>query len=171
MKRALMLTLAVLAAMPLLGDEPAKPADQTAATSTAPPADQPPPAQDSPLVQAAKRSGRLGHKPKKVITNATLKASKGHVTTTTIQHSVEIPEPEPSESEKQARAAAAKAAEDKKVKTIGTAEAKKAEDEATARRARAAAAAEEGMLEEVDDDPARAEHEADTTAAEKPPHR
>ena len=41
--------------------------------------------QDSPLVAAAKRSGRLGKKPSQVITNDTLVKSGGHFTTTKSQ--------------------------------------------------------------------------------------
>lgn len=43
---------------------------------------------DSPLVAAAKRSGRLGKKPSAVITNETLVKSGGHFTTTKEQSAV-----------------------------------------------------------------------------------
>jgi hypothetical protein len=44
--------------------------------------------QDSPLVAAAKRSGRLGKKPTSVITNDTLLKSGGHFTTTASQEAL-----------------------------------------------------------------------------------
>lgn len=74
-----MLTLALLA-LPVLAEEPKK-------TET--------PAQDSPLVAAAKRSNRLGKKPTNVITNETLKKSgaNAHVTTTANQKKLPLPQP------------------------------------------------------------------------------
>ncbi len=51
--------------------------------------------QDSPLVRAAKATGRLGKKPTNVITNETLVRTGGHFTTTTINN----PLPPPSASQ------------------------------------------------------------------------
>jgi len=49
------------------------------------------PATDSPLVAAAKKSGRLGKKPSNVITNDTLAKTGGHVTTTQEQKPITTP--------------------------------------------------------------------------------
>jgi len=45
---------------------------------------------DSPLVAAAKRSGRLGKKPAFVITNENLVTTGGHITTTSSQDNLHI---------------------------------------------------------------------------------
>jgi hypothetical protein len=75
------MSLAILA-LPLFasdGDQAKK--NTTITTLSAPPAAQ---AQDSPLVRAAKASGRLGKKSSIVITNDTLLKAGGHWTTTTV---------------------------------------------------------------------------------------
>ncbi|GAC1400875.1 MAG: hypothetical protein NVSMB68_15630 [Thermoanaerobaculia bacterium] len=50
-------------------------------------------ASDSPLVAAAKKSSRAGKK-RAVITNASLKHSTGHITTTKAQHPITVPQPQ-----------------------------------------------------------------------------
>lgn len=68
-------------ALPLCASDDQQPKQTTTVPSTtlsAPPAQN----QDSPLVRAAKSSGRLGKKPSMVITNDTLLKSGGHMTTT-----------------------------------------------------------------------------------------
>src|SRR6476620_10021487 len=53
---------------------------------------------DSPLVRAAKASGRLNKKPTQVITNETLVREGGHFTTTTAESQTPLPKnPRPSE--------------------------------------------------------------------------
>ena len=83
--------------------------------------------EDSPLVAAAKRSKRLGKTPTFVITHETLAQYRsGHVTTTTVQRSVNVPEPEPTPEMKAAKqkadaeriAAAARGAEPKPAKVV-----------------------------------------------------
>jgi hypothetical protein len=116
--------------------------------------------EDSPLVAAAKRNGRA-KMPRKVITNATVKASKGHITTTATQRPLDLkPLPPPVDP-----APAGKAG--KEAQTTKDAAAKKAAATRERRTAAAAAAAEEGMYDRVDDDPALAE--AALEADQKPP--
>ncbi|HET7712852.1 MAG TPA: hypothetical protein VFL80_13040 [Thermoanaerobaculia bacterium] len=60
--------------------------------------------EDSPLVAAAKRTKRLGKTPAFVITHETLAQYRsGHVTTTTVQRPVNIPEPQPTPEMKAAK--------------------------------------------------------------------
>jgi hypothetical protein len=154
MRRFLPLLLGACLALPLLADDP--------------PADAPPPPpepeirqepavpQDSALVAAAKRNGR-GRMPAKVITNKTVKASKGHLTTTKTQRPIDLaataapPPPKPAAKAKPGR------------KKAGTETAEKREEQ----KAATAAAAEEGMYDGVEDDPAQTEHAAEE--AQKPP--
>lgn len=168
MKRVLILSLAALLTFPLLAEEPKKTTKKTAAepkvkatTDTAAPA------AGSPLVNAARRSNRLGKKPTNVITNETLKGSKGHVTTTTVQRPVNVPAPEQGPEAKLAAERAAKAAKAKQIHEIG-AEQKKAAD--TEKRAAAAEAAEDGGQYDAEDaDPAQVEAAAEAAMAQKPP--
>ena len=144
MNRAMtsMLTLALLA-LPVLAEEAKK-------TET--------PAQDSPLVAAAKRANRLGKKPTNVITNETVKKSgnTGHVTTTTNPQG-NLPAPLPKEDTHAPKVTEAKKAE-------APADAKKKAEE---RQAKLAAAAEVDEEEYPDDvDPAQAEKALRDVAAE-----
>ena len=158
MKRSLMLTLLLTAALPLCADDP-KPAQPEAAapeaatTATAP--------EESPLVRAARRANRLGRKPGTVITNESVKKSKGHITTTTNQRPLVIPKPEMASDEAAAIKKRNLAREQAKVLVIGEEKKKQQELEALERRARAAEMAEEGYFEDPEDDPARAERDAD----------
>ena len=125
--------------------------------------------EDSPLVRAARRANRLGKKPATLITNESVKKSRGHITTTTQQRSVDVPVPKMAQSEKAALDARAAAKEQARVRVIGEEKAKKEAEEALARKARAAQAAEEGYYENEDYDPARSEHEADAATNDNPP--
>lgn len=161
MKRLTMLALA-LAALPLLAQEEAKkPASQAQ--------------EDSPLVAAARRSNRLGKKPAKVITNATLSKASGstaRVTTTETQPPILMPttdKPRPTaemlhlQRQKEARARAAAA---EKLQ-------KEAAERAERRAAAAAYRAEEGMYDDLEDpDYGEGEREHQRTQQEsgkKPP--
>lgn len=162
----------LLLALPLAADE---------AKSETPPApqpttlsQQPAAAQDSPLVAAAKRTGRLGKKPTNVITNETVKnsGSKAHITTTTDQRTLNMPPPakparptpEMVHNEKlERRRKADEAAAEKR---------QKAEEARQLRLARAAEMSEEEHPDDVD--PAQLEKELSDAAAasgndQKPP--
>lgn len=163
MKRFLPLLLGAFLALPLLADDPPAdpPADPPTDESADAPAPSPPPEvqPDSPLVAAAKRNGR-GRIPAKVITNATVKASKGHLTTTKSQQPIALAKTTaPAEPKPKARAA--------KPAATKAAEAKAAAEKREERKAVTAGTAEEGMYEDVEDDPAEAEHAAEE--AQKPP--
>jgi hypothetical protein len=164
MKRFLPLLLGAFLALPLLADDP--PADappppepevrQDSEIQQEPAVRQEPAVQqDSALVAAAKRNGR-GRMPARVITNQTVKASKGHLTTTKTQRPIDLattraPAPKPAAKAKPAaRKVDAKAAEKREEQKAAT-----------------AAAAEEGMYDGVEDDPAETEHAAEE--AQKPP--
>ena len=82
MNRVFTFAAAFVVATPLFAAEPPKP--------IANPVQQAPQG-DSPLVAAAKRSGRLGKKPAMVITNETLVRSGGHFTTTSDQKPITTP--------------------------------------------------------------------------------
>ncbi len=132
MKR-LALALSVVIAVPLFAGDGQKAQDKsTEAQATAAPA-------ESPLVQAARRTKR-GTSKTVVITNATVKTSKGHITTTTNSQIVKLPEPAPSseviynELRQKAKVEAGKQAAEQQER------AKKKQNE----MARTAAAAEEG---------------------------
>jgi hypothetical protein len=118
--------------------------------------------EDSPLVAAAKRNGRA-KMPKKVITNETVKASKGHITTTAVQPPIDLSAlPKPPKP-----AAVTGKAQKPKPESQAVAD-NKAAEKRERRKARAAAAAEEGMYDVIDDDPAIAER-AVQEAEQKPP--
>ncbi|HYI13729.1 MAG TPA: hypothetical protein VEK57_32120 [Thermoanaerobaculia bacterium] len=168
MKRALTLSLAAILTFPLLAEEPKK-ADEKAAqpaTDTAAPAPAAP--GDSAMVQAAKRANRLGRKgtSKIVITNASLKGSKGHVTTTTTQYPVNVPEPVAGPEEKLAKEKASRAADEKRLRSTGTEKEQKAATDREKRLAAAAEAAEDAGYDMEDVDPSQAEQ---TASEQKPP--
>jgi hypothetical protein len=162
MKRALTLSLAAFLTFPLLAEEPKK-AEENA---TPPVTDSAAP--DSAMVQAAKRSNRLGRKgtSKIVITNASLKGSKGHVTTTTIQHPVNVPEPELGPEAKLAKERASRAADEKRLRALGSEKERKAAAAREKRLAAAAEAAEDAGYDVEDVDPSQAEQIANE---QKPP--
>lgn len=123
----------------------------TASTTTAAPAA----TEDSPLVRAAKATGRLNKKPTAVITNETLAKSDGHVTTT--KYVTQLP-PVAKAEPKDDKAKLAAAAELKK-KQQAEEKAKKAEAAKKARATRNAAADLYGEeAEERVVDPAAQEH-------------
>jgi hypothetical protein len=180
-----LLALALLAA-PLLAEEKAKAksdgkktaqtTDTAAATSTQAPVVTPgePSPEDSPLVQAAKRSNRLGKKPTNVITNETLKASgaKAHVTTTKEQEPMYIPPPHKKPAPTPEMIAAQKAELRRKAEEKAKAEAAKKEAAKQERVARAADDAEELYADdERIDDPAQAEKRLEDAHADKPPEQ
>lgn len=163
MKRALTMLLALTLSLPLLAaeqKEASKPkSDEVKAAE---------PQLDSPMVQAMKRANRQGRPTAKVITNETIKASKGHVTTTTVQRSVNVPEPELTPTELAAKNAAERRQQEQKSRIIGASEAQKAAAEKERRIAERASRSEEGLYEGLDDDPAQAEHEADEASQDQP---
>jgi hypothetical protein len=89
MNAALVPLLIVVLAVPLSAGEPKKTEETNGEKTTAT-------AEDSPLVAAAKRSGRRGKAPGYVITNETLKQQSGdaRITTTDTQQPIATP-PEP----------------------------------------------------------------------------
>jgi len=107
---------------------------------------------DSPLVRAAKASGRLNKKPTQVITNETLVREGGHFTTTTSASQTPLPtNPRPTEpSWDQMAATARKSREDA---TTAAQQAKKAEQQKKLSAARAAALAEGDTPEGLYNDP------------------
>lgn len=120
---------------------------------------------DSPLVQAAKRSKRT-RKTSIVITDETLRTSKGHITTSTINPKLNVPEPIPSveqtlmeQSRKEKAAAADRAATEKKV----------ADEKQQKLNRRAAAAEEDDAYDQ--EDPAQAEGELERMRTEKEPKK
>jgi hypothetical protein len=167
MKRVLILSLAGALALPLFAEEPksteTKPADAPKQTTVAPAN------ADSPLVQAAKRSNRKnGKKAAIVITNESLRASKGHITTTSAQAPINVPEPTPGPEQQLAEKQAKRAADAKRLEETRAANAKKAAAHRETVRRNAAQSAEEGLYEGLDTDPAEAEHAAGSTSG-KPP--
>lgn len=185
MKRLVILSLAAVLTFPLVADEPKKseaaPQPETATAEAAEaqvppqpvvaPVVQPVVQVDSPLVAASKRARRRDRKPSSnVITNETLKSSKGHVTTTTTQRPVNVPVPKLTPQEEKLQEQKELAAHEAKVRTIGETEKKKAEDEKQRKLAAAAASAEEGLYENLEDDPAMLEAAAEEAAKkQKPP--
>ena len=174
MKRALVLSLAAAIALPLLADEPKtaepKPAAPTATATDTTATQQP----ESAVVAAARRSKKKRAAGKTtVITNETIKASKGHISTAHTDRPVpKVAEPTPGPeqallNQKAEEAAAAKAQE------AARAEAKqKADAAAEQKRAAGAALAEEGLYETLDGDPATGEGAAEKASEpeqQKPP--
>jgi len=107
---------------------------------------------DSPLVRAAKASGRLGKKPAQVITNETLVREGGHFTTTTPAAQTPLPtnrrpsEPSWDQMAADARKSRADAA-------VNAEQARKLEQQKRLSAARAAAAAEGDTPEGLYNDP------------------
>ena len=145
MKRVLLFVTAALVSLPLAAAE-------TKQQDPAPPA-------ESPMVAAAKKANR-GTSKTTVITNESLKDAKGHVTTTTIVSTLNVPKPEPTvemkhrEQQKKNAEVQAKAAEAEKKK----------EDEKKAREMRLATAAESYEGGYSDGDPAVVEKQLDDAA-------
>ena len=146
MKRALTLPIALAIAVPLFGAD-AKKSDEKPVQPAAPvhAAAQPAVQKDSPLVAAAKRANRLGKRPGTVITNESVLASKGHITTTTVVREVNVPAPELGPEGKLVQEKAEKAAEAKRAQGEIAAKEKAAAEEKARQAAQAAAAAEEGV--------------------------
>jgi hypothetical protein len=162
--RALTLALAATLALPLFADEPPKTAAtaaaaQPAATTADAAAPAAPAQEDSPLVQAMKRANRRGRKPAIVITNETLKSSKGgHMSTSTsAQPPINVPPPEATPAEVEAqKVEAEKELEAKRVRQLATeAKLKKDAEDKKLRAARAAESAEsegfEGSYDDAED--------------------
>lgn len=192
MKRLAILALAAVMTFPLVADEQKKtetaappevaavPPDTVAAPAEAPaaataqpvqqPADEVVSPNDSPLVAASKRAKRRNRKPSsEVITNETLKTSKGHITTSKSQYSVNVPVPRLTPEEQRLQEKKELAAHEAKLRTIGEAE-KKKEGEAKQRKLAAAAhATEEGMHENLEDDPAMLEAAAEEAGKQQKP--
>lgn len=107
---------------------------------------------DSPLVRAAKASGRLNKKPGQVITNETLVREGGHFTTTTSASQTPLPaNPRPNEpSWDQMAANARKSREDA---ATAAQQARKVEQQKKLAAARAAALAEGDTPEGLYNDP------------------
>ena len=145
MKRLLLFVTAALVTLPLAAAETTKQA--------------PPPPAESPMVAAAKKANR-GSSKTTVITNESLKGAKGHVSTTTIVSTINVPVPEPTVEMKH-RADQKKAAE---AQTKTAAADKKKEDEKKARDTRLAVAAEAYEGGYSDGDPAVVEKALDEAA-------
>lgn len=172
MKRALALSLTAVLGLPLLADEPKNAGQKSAATPAATTTDAATTAAESPLVAAARRSKKRRAAGKtNVITNETLKNSKGHVSTAhTARPPLNVPEPAPGPEQTLAIAKAKAAAEAKAQEAARTEEQRKADAERERKRAAAATIAEEGVYEALESDPAVGEATADdATQAEKPP--
>ncbi|SRR5712691_1411093 len=84
------ISIAVLA-LPLCAADQQKPNTTTTTLSSVAAPQQ----EDSPLVRAAKATGRLGKKPTMVITNETLVRTGGHFTTTTLTTPLPAAYPQP----------------------------------------------------------------------------
>ena len=171
MKRLLALGAVALFAFPLVAGEKEKaqkPASEApAAAETSAPA-----ASDSPLVAAAKRA-RRGTSKTIVITDATVKSSTGHLTTTDSIYNPSLPKTIEPSADVVANEARAKerAAEEKKALEAKAEETRR--DKELARKARLAETAEE-YEDGYDDgqDPAQVERDmATAAAAEKKPQR
>jgi hypothetical protein len=152
MKRALTTAMAITLALPLLGGEKSTKADEKPAqqkTAKAATTEQaPPPAAtgpESPLVAAARRANRLGRKSTTtVITNESVKSSRGHVTIGSVDRPMNVPEPVLGPEAKLAAENAARAAAEKKSREQTAAQQKQVAEEKARAAAAAAARAEEG---------------------------
>lgn len=172
MKRALTLSLtlgiATALAFPLVAEEPKQaPATQPAANAAAPAA-----TTDSPLVQAAKRSKRRSSLKSIVITNDSVKSSKGRVTTSNaVPPPLNVPEPTAGPEQQLIDTNAKRAAEKKAYEERRAEALRKSAANRERVRADTAAQAEEGIYERLDSDPAAAERAAGAAAGDdKPPH-
>ena len=181
MNRALMLLPLLLTAISLhaLPDGKTEGKQQTAAAPAAETATAqatPTAQQDSPLVQAARRTKRLGKTSSTpVITNESVKKATGaHITTTTRKGKGKVA---PIALSPAQRAELARNENEAKAEALRIEQEAKAAEEArktNERKARAAQLAEEGYYEDLDDDPARAEQlaqeaERDPAAQEQKP--
>jgi hypothetical protein len=167
MKRALIISLAGALAFPTFADEP-KTETRTAASAQAPASATP----DSPLVQAAKRSNRRNGKKTTtiVITNESVRSSKGHITTAARQpQPLNVPEPKPGPEQQLAERQAKRAREEKRLEDARAEAAAKAKEHREKLRRNAAQEVEQGMYENLEGDPASAEHVAETAGDKKPP--
>ena len=128
-----------------------------------PPAQQPPAAQeDSPLVAAAKRAGRLNKKPGFVITNDTLAQMNGGrtLTTTSRQPDIVMPAPLPPIEPTPEMKAAAQAAKEREARAKMDEQKKKVQQERMSKAQQRASQYEDESY--LDDDPAAAEHALET---------
>lgn len=168
MKRALTLSLAAALALPLFAEEAKKAEPNQAAAAPAATATT---AVESPLVQAAKRSKKRRAANPVVITNETLKTSKGHVSTAhTERPLLKVPEPQPGPEQKLAQSKAKAASDAKAKQATRTDEQRKMDAEREKTRAAAAMLAEEGLYETLEGDEATAEGTAEqATKPAKPP--
>ncbi len=157
------ISIAVLA-LPLCASEAA---DQTKknTTSTTLSATAAAQQQDSPLVRAAKATGRLNKKPTMVITNDTLVKTGGHFTTTTLNTPLPSApaQPESNDLEKARAAQRERLAAEQKAK----ADAAAAKKEQALRRAAADYNGE--SVEPRSDDPAVQEHQMQQMTSTQPP--
>lgn len=168
MKRALTFMLTAALAFPLFAEEPKKTtATQPAATAQAPAA-----TTDSPLVQAAKRSKRRSSLKSIVITNESVKSSKGRVTTSNaVPPPLNVPEPTAGPEQQLIDTNAKRAAEKKAFDERRAEAVRKSAANRERVRAETAAQAEEGLYDRLDGDPAAAERAATAAAGDdKPPH-
>ena len=150
MKNALTIPLALAFALPLFADEPRRAQEKPVQAPASATASQPAKQADSPLVAAAKRANRIGKK-RNVITNESLAASKGHVTSTTVATAPSVPAPELGPEAKLAQEKAAKAAEARRAQEEVAAKEKAAAEENARIAARKGAAMEEGLASGHDD--------------------
>jgi hypothetical protein len=167
MKRALIISLAGALALPIFAEEPKKEAQPQPEQQAAAPV-----STDSKLVQAAKRSNRKnGRKGTILITNETLRSSRGHITTAAAQAPLNVPEPKPGPEQELAAKQAKRAADKKRIEDARADAARKATEHRTSLRRDAAEQAEEGLYEDPEGmgDPAVAEHAAETAGDAKPP--
>ena len=166
MKRALILSLAGALALPIFADEPKKEAKPQAEQQADAPL-----ATDSKLVRASKLANRKnGRKSSILITNETLRSSKGHITTTAAQAPLNVPEPKPGPEQELAAKQAKRAADKKRIEDARAEAARKAAEHRSNLRRDGAEQAEEGVYEsDSNDDPAAAERAADLATDPKPP--
>ena len=166
MKRALILSLAGALALPIFADEPKKEAKPQAQQQADAPL-----ATDSKLVRASKLANRKsGRKSSILITNETLRSSKGHITTTAAQAPLNVPEPKPGPEQELAAKQAKRAADKKRIEDARAEAARKAAEHRSNLRRDGAEQAEEGVYEsDQNDDPAAAERAADLATDQKPP--
>lgn len=118
--------------------------------------------QDSPLVRAAKATGRLGKKPTMVITNETLVRTGGHFTSTTL--TTQLPTPYPQPNGEQARLEAA-------MRAKREAEEKARRDVAEKKKQDLQRAASDYYGESIEnrvDDPAMQEHQMERMTSTQP---
>jgi hypothetical protein len=88
---AVAISIAICALSVYATDQGEQPKKNTTTTVLAAPVEQQ--AEDSPMVRAAKASGRLNKKPTNVITNETLLRTGGHFTTTAVNPPLPPPHP------------------------------------------------------------------------------